>query len=55
MFHCPECGAKSVRVQGTQVQGHCTNRWCICENCGARIRHVKTNGHGYWIRVVRAK
>ena len=29
MFHCPECGAKTVCVQGTQIQGHCTNRWYI--------------------------
>lgn len=26
MFHCPECGAKTVCVQGTQIHGHCTNR-----------------------------
>lgn len=52
MFHfCPVCGGNVLYVRNTKLVGHCINRWCECSQCGARIRFVKSNGHGYWIKV----
>lgn len=50
-LYCPVCGAKSLCVRGTRKVGHCTNRWCECESCGARVRFVRAGSHGYWLKV----
>ena len=52
---CPECGADTLVVIGTQQQGHCRNRWCECSACGARVRWVISGTHGHWVRVREIK
>lgn len=48
---CPECGAKEIHVTFTRKAGHCVNVYCECETCGSKLRFVKADGDGYWIRV----
>ncbi len=50
-LYCPKCGKKTLLVIGTRQVGHCTNRWCVCSSCGARVRYVKTGAVGYWLQV----
>lgn len=52
---CPECGEDALVVTCTQQQGHCINRWCECQNCGAHVRWVKAGVHSRWMRVREIK
>ena len=48
---CPECGAPSLFVRNTRLQGACRNSYCVCTSCDVVLRHISTGTGGRWLKV----